>query len=419
MNESQATPQTTDVTFARLPVFDAQKNLWGYELKDLSCIQPTLPGSDSKMDVTAELMGDAALAVDKIMDRDKKIIIGLSCEHILQKIPYALPPGRTVIKLTDTAAISNPVIQALVQLRKDQYQILVPWVKKRDTLKALYELADFVWIKISQMVLPDMVETVQNATSYKTEILADRVNNLPLFDICEKAGFTLFTGSFFKQPENISVKNVLAGSVSRISLLKTIEQDQPDFDQLAEAIQADVTVSFRLLAYLNSASFGFRRKIDSIKDAITLLGWHQLRNWLRVILLSEVSDSRHAAELVYLSAQRGKFLEQVGIDHDYWGFEPDSLSLLGTFSLLDALLNQPMADILKVLPLADKLKGALCLEDNNEYVPLLILARYVEEAATDKSEAMIGQLGLDTLKVRQAYHQSIDWANQLCGITRQ
>lgn len=196
--------------------------------------------------------------------------------------------------------------------------------------------------------------------------------------------------------------------------MEAIKQKDPDFSKLAETIQADVVVSFRLLSYLNSASFGFRRKIDSIKDAITMLGWNTLKNWLRVVLLSDVAESRHASELIFLSAQRGKFLEQVGRDHDFWGFEPDSLFLLGMFSLLDALLNQPMAEIIQYLPLADKLKGALCMEDNNEYVPLLKLARYFEEAKFDQSESMTNQLGLDTMKVKLAYCGSIDWANKLC-----
>ncbi len=149
-----------------------------------------------------------------------------------------------------------------------------------------------------------------------------------------------------------------------------------------------------------------------------MLGWHNLKNWLRVVVLGEISDHKHAPELVFLSAQRGKFLEQVGKDHDFWGFEPDSLFLLGMFSLLDALLNQPMSQIVKHIPLADKLKGALCMEANNEYVPLLNLARHFEEAQFDKTRSMINQLALDPEKVEQAFKGSIEWANQLSEIQK-
>ncbi len=154
------------------------------------------------------------------------------------------------------------------------------------------------------MVQPDLVEACLTAAPYDAVMLADRVDNQTGFDICTKAGFSLLEGSFFKQPETMSVKKVLSGTVSKFKLIEAIEQKDPDFSKLAAGIQADVAISFRLRSYLNSASFGFRRKFESIKDAITMLGWNNLKNWLRVALLSEVSESRYASELIFLSAQR-------------------------------------------------------------------------------------------------------------------
>jgi c-di-GMP phosphodiesterase len=329
-------------------------------------------------------------------------------------MPYALPPGRTIIKLRDPSAMPDSLTKPLAKLKTDGYQIMAGWINDHETCRAVFDQADMINLDISAMKLPDLIEVCSKAASYGAEVLADRVDNQTRFDICCKAGVSFLQGSFFKQPEDVSVKKVLSGTISRFKLMEAIEQKDPDFSKLAETIQADVAVSFRLLSYLNSASFGFRRKIDSIKDAITMLGWNSLKNWLRVVLLADVSESPHASELVFLSAQRGKFLEQVCLDHDFWGFEPDSLFLLGMFSLLDALLNQSMTEIIKYLPLADKLKGALCMEDNNEYVPLLKLARYFEEAKFDRTNTMINQLGLDTMKVNLAYCGSVDWANKLC-----
>ena len=235
-------------------------------------------------------------------------------------------------------------------MKADGYQISVAWIEDHEACRPFFELADIICLNTSDMAQPDLVDVCRGAAPYSATMLADRVDNQTGFDICSKAGFSLFQGSFFKQPETMSVKKVLSGTVAKFKLMETIEQKNPDFSKLAATIQADVTISFRLLSYLNSASFGFRRKFDSIKDAITMLGWNNLKNWLRVVLLSEVSESPHASELVFLSAQRGKFLEQVGMDHDFWGFESDSLFLLGMFSLLEALLNRPMAEIVRYLP---------------------------------------------------------------------
>jgi c-di-GMP phosphodiesterase len=414
MNKEKNDTGLNPVTFARLPIFDVKKNLWGYELAYLSG-KGEPPGHVAKKEViTPELMSGTALALEQTLDREKKIMVNFSSKNILEKLPYALPPGRTAVKVSDLTNVSDALIQSLAKLKSDGYQITAGWIKDHEAFYTVFDKADIICLDISAMVLPDLMEACSKAVSYGAMVMAERVDNQTRFDICSKAGVSYFQGSFFKQPEDVSVKKVLTGTISRFQLMGAIEQKDPDFSKLAETIQADVVVSFRLLSYLNSASFGFRRKIDSIKDAITMLGWNNLKNWLRVVLLSDVAESRHASELIFLSAQRGKFLEQVNRDHDFWGFEPDSLFLLGMFSLLDALLNQPMAEIIKYLPLADKLKGALCMEDNNEYVPLLKLARYFEEAKFNQSETMINQLGLDTMKVKLAYCGSIDWANKLC-----
>ena len=413
MNSEKGDNRQTPVTFARLPIFDIKKNLWGYELVYLSAGEDKPISPEIGDGLTPDLMSGTSLALDQIMDREKKIMIGFSKKNIMKNLPYTLPPARTVIKLTSPEGLPDSFIAILAKLKKDGYRVTVPWIEHHKTCKAVYDLADMISLDISAMVLPELLNICHEAAPYKAGILADRVNHQAAFDVCCKAGFSFFKGSFFKKQEDVSVKKVLSGTVSRFELMKAIEKNDPDFSELATAIQADVAISFRLLAYLNSASFGFRRKIDSIKDAITMMGWHSLKNWLRVVLLSEVSENRNANELVFLSAQRGKFLEQVGRSHDFWGFEPDSLFLLGMFSLLDALLNQPMAEILKYLPLADKLKGALLMQANNEYVPLLKLARYLEEAAFEQTETMIGQLGLDTAKVKEAYCEALDWANKL------
>jgi c-di-GMP phosphodiesterase len=414
MNKEKSDTGLNPVTFARLPIFDIKKNLWGYELAYLPGKGDPAGHAVKQAVLTPELLSGTALAMEQTLDREKKIMVNFSRKNILEKLPYALPPGRTAVKVCDLTNVSDALIQSLAKLKSDGYQITAGWIKDHEAFCTVFDQADIICMDISAMVLPDLMEACSQAVSHGAMVMAERVDNQDRFDICSKAGVSYFQGSFFKQPEDVSVKKVLSGTISRFQLMEAIEQKDPDFSQLAETIQADVVVSFRLLSYLNSASFGFRRKIDSIKDAITMLGWNTLKNWLRVVLLSDVAESRHASELIFLSAQRGKFLEQVGRDHDFWGFEPDSLFLLGMFSLLDALLNQPMTEIIQYLPLADKLKGALCMEDNNEYVPLLKLARYFEEAKFDQSESMTNQLGLDTMKVKLAYCGSIDWANKLC-----
>jgi EAL and modified HD-GYP domain-containing signal transduction protein len=147
-----------------------------------------------------------------------------------------------------------------------------------------------------------------------------------------------------------------------------------------------------------------------------LLGARNVKNWLRVVLLSDMSQSGDAHELVLLSAQRGLFLELVAKEHDFWGFNPDSLQLLGLFSLLDTLLGMPMTGIVANLPLDHKMKAALCRASNNEYVPLLQLAQSLEETRWEDAGRLIQDLNLDSAKVQRAFQSAVNWASELESI---
>jgi c-di-GMP phosphodiesterase len=117
-----------------------------------------------------------------------------------------------------------------------------------------------------------------------------------------------------------------------------------------------------------------------------------------------------------VAVQRGKFLEQIARDHDFWGFDPEILHLLGVFSLLDTMLGMPMEDIVTYLPLEGKLKAALCRDPNNEYLPLLQLAQHYEEAQWEEGRRMVQRLNLDGAKVQAAFQASVNWADEMASL---
>jgi c-di-GMP phosphodiesterase len=308
------------------------------------------------------------------------------------------------------------VLDVLSRLKSDGYLIVVRGFTGNSECDPLYRMADIIGTDIFERQKDELTEIIERARLYDATCLAAQVKDPARFELCRELGFSLFHGSFFKSPDQITVRKFTSGEVSRFKLLQVIEKDQPDFDQLAKTIQTDVSISFRLLAFLNSSAFGLPRKIKSIHQAILLLGWRKIKNWLRVVLLSDMGHNKEVSELVVLSAQRGRFLELVAREHDFWGFDPNSLNLLGMFSLLDALLGIPMAEIVGYLPLENKLKAALCQEPNNEYLPLLLLAGYFEEAKWTEAEKMIQQLSLDTGKVKAAFQTAVNWAGELATL---
>jgi EAL and modified HD-GYP domain-containing signal transduction protein len=203
-----------------------------------------------------------------------------------------------------------------------------------------------------------------------------------------------------------------SNEVARLSLFRLMETEDPDVKSLAAAIRSDVSVSFRLLSYLNSASFGLRHNIQSIDQAIMMLGWLKLKSWLRAVLLVDMAGTDEVPrELAALSLQRGKFLELLATEYDYWGFNPSTLFLMGLFSLMDAILGMPMENVVELLPLDAKLKAALRHDPNNEYHPLFELLEFMEDANWPALEALTQKLCMDLGRIKDAFANARDWAS--------
>jgi EAL and modified HD-GYP domain-containing signal transduction protein len=180
-----------------------------------------------------------------------------------------------------------------------------------------------------------------------------------------------------------------------------------DFSELAATIQADVSVSYRLLQLINSAAFGYK-DIDSIERAVVLLGWEKLKNWVYLVVLTDIQPKGKSSELPYLSTIRAKFLESAAQAHKVTDPKPQSLFLLGLFSLLDAMLDQPMSEVLEQLPLDAAISEALSGEDN-ELAPWLELARCFETGDWARLDRLVDSLGLDATATAGAYFEAIGW----------
>jgi len=404
------------ISIARQPVFDPQRKVWGYTLLcvgqdgPLSSMPPAVDG------VALSVASSAYMGLQQIVSRGKKALVSFSENSILKQLPYAMPPELTVVQVSAELFRKPSMPGALEQLKRDGYGLAVLGFDPDEAFKPLYAMTDVIGMEIQGLTRPVLAELIGRAQGYAADLLAVQVQDGAQFIMCRDLGFTLFHGAFFKRPDTVKVRQLTSNEAARFNLLHMLEREEPDFQRLAEIIQSDVSISFRLLAYLNSAAFGLRRKIESIHQAISLLGWRKMKNWLRVVLLNDMSQKAEASELMTVAVQRGKFLEQIGRDHDFWGFDPEILHLLGVFSLLDTMLGMPMEDIVTYLPLEGKLKAALCREPNNEYLPLLQLAQHYEEARWEEGNRMIQRLNLDAVKVRAAFQASVDWANEMASL---
>jgi c-di-GMP phosphodiesterase len=412
----RAPAEPAGVSIARQPVFDRQRRLWGYDLFCVGSTADTPSGLPGDRDVPVNLAASAGVGLQRILAREKHVLVNLTEKDILDELAYALPSARTTVLVGEGTSRTPAVTERLERLKADGFQVAVRDFTGMPECETLYRLASILEVKVSNRTSSELAATVAIARTHATTLLASHVPDLASFATCQALGFDLFEGAFSKAPEIVPMRKISSNQVARFNVFKVLDSADQDLRALAKAIETDATISFRLLTHVNSVAFGFSQKIASISHAVTLLGWRQVANWLRVVLLSDISQGAEASELLLIAAQRAKFLELIAERYPFWGFKPESMHLLGLFSLLDTMIGVSMEEVVSYLPLDGKLKAALCRAPKSEYLPLLTLTQCLEEARWAEAETMIQQLNLDSAGTRATFQEAVTWAAELASM---
>ena len=409
MTEEKTASGLSTVFFTKQPILDAHRCIWGYELlsgEEKGGLYEIFPQQES----TVGLSSSTYLGLQEPMERGKKIMVGFDETGILTGVPYALPAASGVVRVLAGGEVPAPGLEAALQaLRADGYQIAWEVRLDRPLADELYAPGDMFSFDLSWgKPAPAFLVRREQPPS---QLLARQVKTHEQFSAAKELGYTLFQGPFFKKPEYVSDRQLGSNQVARLNLFHLLEVEDPDVKVLAEAILSDVSISFRLLSYLNSAWFGFRHNIQSIDQAIMILGWVKLKSWLQAVLFVDLAGKEEVPrEVAALSLQRGKFFELLAREYDYWGYNPNTLFLLGLFSLLDTILGLPMDKVVEMLPLDIKLKAALRQDLNNEYRPLFELLDSLEVGDWATLDSLTQNLLLDLNQVKTFFAQARDWA---------
>lgn len=397
------------IFFARQPILMPDQSVWGYELLFRDSSQATRAVIEDDYKATLNVAADLCAAPGKEVPDNVKLVINFSHKSIIDKVPYSLPAGKTVVQIPETTPPTPKLVESLQELSADGYSIALDDFEARPQGEFLIAYADAIIVDILSADRQQLEKTCAMCCKWDTKLIAKRVENTRHFTLAQELGFNFFQGFYFKRPENIKGRKLRSGETVKLKLLKLIESPMPDFDALAEALQNDVSISYRLLTLLNSPTFGFHQKISSIKQAIVLAGWKMLKNWLRVILLTDLTPKEKSLELPQLATQRARFLHMV-TSRSQNGFDPDSMFLLGLFSLLGAMFDMPIRKLTRYLPLDKKICDALCGADNvyNRYLEMIA---FFENCDWDNLEIIIEELELDPVTVSKCYYESTRWTN--------
>jgi EAL and modified HD-GYP domain-containing signal transduction protein len=403
-----------NIFIARQPVFTEKMKIWGHLLLFRNSIEATSADISDCSEATLEVLSNLPLCSTEETVRDKALI-HFTPEILERGITHVLQPGSAVVIMERDPYPQDGLLEMLETLRADGHLVAVDNFDPSVTCP-LDAAADMVIVDVNGKDQARLTEIAARARNMGIDkLLAKRVETPEAMNQAREAGFNLFHGYFFKQPETVAGRKITSSEITRLKLFDLIEKEEPDFDALTDAIEADVAISYRLLAFLNSANFSFTATIKSIKQAVVLTGWRPIRNWVRLVILTDMNTTERGRELAYLSAHRAKLFETaaLGGGHDEIS---DKLFMLGLFSLLDALLDIPMKDALKHLPIDEEVKEALG-GTTNRLTPWLELASSIENSNWDEVGRISRSIDLQPGTVAISYQHAFTWADTFFGGT--
>lgn len=345
-----------DTFVGRQPLFDRRLDVVGYEILLRCAPDPQLlAGTDDN-----RATSDAIITTFTDMDLEeilggKRALINLTRDLILEGIPTLLPPERVIVEVVETSNVDDRLIAALHRLRSQGYSIaLDDWISF-GKLRPLLPVADIVKIDIQQFESNRLIAEVGWLKTFGVQLVAQNVQTYAELRRCRELDFDYFQGFFLSRPQVLKRTAVPPNQIDTLELITQMQDPDVAIEDLAAIIRRDVALSYKLLRIVNSAYYSLPRHIESIKDAIVLLGTRQIGSWVSLINLAQIA--RKPKELTITALVRARMCELAAMLSGR--SDGDAFYTVGLFSVLDALLDVSMETALEGLPLSDEARSAI------------------------------------------------------------
>ncbi len=372
-----------EVFLARQPIFTPKKKLFGYELLFRLGLENAFPDIDGDI-ATSKVLENTFFSFElKEVLGNKPGLINFTKKLILQQTPLLFPPQHIIIEVLENIEPDKEVIAALELFKKKGFNIALDDFIYHEKYIPMMEVSKIIKFDLIATPLESLTDIVQDIQSnYDITLLAEKVETYEEFELAKKMGFSLFQGYFFSKPEILSTKDISPSHITKLKLINEVGKKDFDLIKIEELIKNDVSVSFKLLKFLNAAYFNRPTPIITIKDAITYLGTVELKKFINIVALSDLGENK-PDELIKISILRAKMCEQCGTilkSH----FTTEELFTLGLFSYIDAILDSKMTNILENISFSDKMTNALLGKDK-EFQKIVTIINSFEKGDWDNN----------------------------------
>lgn len=407
-----------DFFLARQPILNRQQSLAAYELLFRSAAVGAAGVVDDVAATASVIEHASELGLDNVIGGSLGFF-NVDTTVLLSDFIQFLPRDKVVLEILETVEATDEVLARVAELLALGYRFaLDDVIADSPCLRKLLPMIEIIKIDIMGMSRSDLTALYHQFKGSNKKMLAEKVETLEEFNFCMGLGFDYFQGYYFAKPLILTGKKLSPSQLAIVHLMALIVADA-DTAVIELAIKHDASLGLNLLRLVNTPAFLTSQRIESLRQALVVLGRRQLQRWLQILLYAAPGKvDSFMSPLLMLATTRGKLMELIAQQlMPRNQMAADTAFTVGIMSLMDTLFSSPMSQILLQISVIEEVKLAL-LERSGRYGEMLHLIEQIEtldqdEAAATMLLAELEQLGISKEKLFELQVQAFEWSDEI------
>ena len=389
---------------ARQPIFNRKMQVVAYELLCRSCDLNEYTADGGDMASSQVLLHTfTELSIHSVVGHHQAFI---NFTRTLLLTPPPFDRRHLVVEVLEGQQIDAQMLHSLRSLREQGYTIALDDFELTDETRDLIPYADIIKLDVLQLSPDQIREHIDYLKPFGLTLLAEKVETYEMLEYCKDAGFDLFQGYFLARPKVIKGRKITENKQAVLQLLSVLQDPDVPLEQVEQLVARDPMLSYKLLRLVNSAAFALPRTIESLRQAITLLGLNIIKNWVNLLAMANLGDK--PMELSIAALTRARMCEIIAATMS-GKKRQDTFFTVGLLSTLDAFMDAPLEILLSNISLSEQLNEALLQHLGDEGKVLDIVEHY-ERAEWDKIDwDYLGSRNISPDTLSHIYLDALTW----------
>jgi EAL and modified HD-GYP domain-containing signal transduction protein len=395
---------------ARQPILDTDKNLFAYELLLRDSLENIFPQNIDDDEATAKIIEGLEFNLGlENLTQGTLAFINFTHNSLINGYPLLLDKDQIMVEILETAKPSKKLLAACIDLKQKGYNIALDDYEHNPIWNHFFPYVDIIKLDYSltsEQQFQDIIAALKPYPHIK--LLAEKIETYSDFQHALSIGCEYFQGYFFSRPEVIKTVSFNPSQVAVVSLSSEINKHELDIEKITSIFENDVDLSFKLLRYVQSPIFKRKATIKTIKQAILILGGEELKRFISLLFTAQFSQSK-PQELTVMALARGRFCELM-VKTTLPDHSQSSAFLIGLLSLIDAMVDGDIQELMDKLPLHNDIKDAI-INRKGKSAYFLKLCELFEKAEPQNILLFCQKIKVDPEQSCLLFQEALNWAD--------